>query len=104
MLLDSTDGVRQEVGTEGTMDTRATSSTIRDCEIFAKVWAYLTASIVEPVAFVNKKSSGVSRVVVFTVLGVQGVYDRYNLMFAIQVGRKERQYVLVLQKVPSEGS
>ena len=68
------------------------------------MWAYLTASIVEPVAFVNKKSSGVSRVVVFTVLGVQGVYDRYNLMFAIQVGRKERQYVLVLQKVPSEGS
>ena len=50
------------------------------------MWAYLTASIVEPVAFVNKKSSGVSRVVVFTVLGVQGVYDRYNLMFAIQVG------------------
>ena len=50
-----------------------------------QVWAYLTASIVEPVAFVNKKSSGVSQVVVFTVLGVQGVYDRYNLMFAIQV-------------------
>ena len=81
-----------------------------DSEIFAKVllklrfppvqvWAYLTASIVEPVAFVNKKSSGVSRVVVFTVLGVQGVYDRYNLMFAIQVGS---MYVLVLQKVTSE--
>ena len=65
----------------------------------AQVWAYLTASIVEPVAFVNKKSSGVSRVVVFTVLGVQGVYDRYNLMFAIQVGswtstkKEERVFV-----------
>ena len=85
----------------------ATSSTIRDCEIFAKVWAYLTASIVEPVAFVNKKSSGVSRVVVFTVLGVQGVYDRYNLMFAIQVGRKERQYVCSLTSsfsVPQRGA
>ena len=63
VLLDTTDGIKQEV------------------------WAYLTSSIVEPVAFVNKSmsSSGISRVVVFTVVGVQGMYDRYNLMFAVQV-------------------
>ena len=61
-LLDTEDGVKQEV------------------------WAYLTSSISEPMAFVNKSSSsGFSRVLVFTVCGVQGVYDRYNLMFAFQV-------------------
>ena len=63
-LLDTEDGVEQEV------------------------WAYLTSSISEPMAFVNKSSSsGFSRVLVFTVCGVQGVYDRYNLMFAFQVIR-----------------
>ena len=63
-LLDTEDGVKQEV------------------------WAYLTSSISEPMAFVNKSSSsGFSRVLVFTVCGVQGVYDRYNLMFAFQVIR-----------------
>ena len=50
-----------------------------------EVWAYLTSSISDPVAFINKRSGTVSRVVVFTVTGVQGVYDRFNLMFAIQV-------------------
>ena len=50
-----------------------------------EVWAYLTSSITDPVAFVNKRSGTVSRVVVFTVMGVQGAYDRFNLMFAIQV-------------------
>ena len=49
------------------------------------MWAYLTSSISDPVAFVNKRSGTVSRVVVFTVMGVQGAYDRFNLMFAIQV-------------------
>lgn len=62
ILLDTSDGVKQEV------------------------WAYLTASVMEPVAFVNKTaSSSFSRVVVFTVAGVQGVYDKYSLMFAVQV-------------------
>ena len=61
VLLDTTDGIKQEV------------------------WAYLTTSVVEPVAFVNKTiSNGISRVVVFTVVGVQGMYDKYNLMFAVQ--------------------
>ena len=50
-----------------------------------EVWAYLTSSITDPVAFVNKRSGAVSRVVVFTVMNVQGAYDRLNLMFAIQV-------------------
>ena len=62
VLLDAADGIRQEV------------------------WAYLTSSVVEPMAFVNKTSTNsISRVVIFTVVGVQGVYDRYNLMFAFQV-------------------
>ena len=62
ILLDTSDGVKQEV------------------------WAYLTSSVMEPVAFVNKNATNsISRVVVFTVAGVQGVYDRYNLMFAVQV-------------------
>ena len=62
ILLDTSDGVKQEV------------------------WAYLTSSVMEPVAFVNKNASNsISRVVVFTVAGVQGVYDQYNLMFAVQV-------------------
>ena len=62
ILLDTSDGVKQEV------------------------WAYLTASVMEPVAFVNKTASSTfSRVVVFTVAGVQGVYDKYSLMFAVQV-------------------
>jgi len=61
ILLDTSDGVKQEV------------------------WAYLTASVMEPVAFVNKTASSTfSRVVVFTVAGVQGVYDKYSLMFAVQ--------------------
>jgi len=61
ILLDTSDGVKQEV------------------------WAYLTSSVMEPVAFVNKNATNsISRVVVFTVAGVQGVYDRYNLMFAVQ--------------------
>ena len=54
-------------------------------QVRQEVWAYLTSSITDPVAFVNKRSGAVSRVVVFTVMGVQGVYDRVNLMFAIQV-------------------
>ena len=53
------------------------------------MWAYLTSSISDPVAFVNKRSGTVSRVVVFTVMGVQGAYDRFHLMFAIQVMIKE---------------
>jgi len=70
-LLDTEDGVKQEV------------------------WAYLTSSISEPMAFVNKSSSsGFSRVLVFTVCGVQGVYDRYNLMFAFQCYNAEPEDVV----------
>jgi len=70
VLVDNTDGVRQEV------------------------WAYLTSSITDPVAFVNKRSGTVSRVVVFTVMGVQGAYDRFNLMFAIQCHSAEPEDVV----------
>ena len=69
VLLDTADGIRQEV------------------------WAYLTSSVVEPMAFVNKTStSSISRVVIFTVVGVQGVYDRYNLIFAFQVSSSLEYY------------
>ena len=39
-------------------------------------------------AFVNRERSNLqslSRVLVFTVQGFQGAYDKYNLMFAFQV-------------------
>jgi len=62
-LLDSSDGVKQEV------------------------WAYFTNSLCDPIAFVNKKEnspvSSFSRVVVFTILGV-GHFDRNPVMFAVQ--------------------
>ena len=64
VLLDTSEGVRQEL------------------EVF------LTASICEPMAFVNRERSNLqslSRVLVFTVQGFQGAYDKYNLMFAFQV-------------------
>ena len=64
VLLDTSEGVRQEL------------------EVF------LTASICDPMAFVNRERSNLqslSRVLVFTVQGFQGAYDKYNLMFAFQV-------------------
>ena len=64
ILLDTSEGVRQEL------------------EVF------LTGSISDPMAFVNRERStleSLSRVLVFTVQGFQGAYDKYNLMFAFQV-------------------
>ena len=68
ILLDTSEGVRQEL------------------EVF------LTGSISDPMAFVNRERStleSLSRVLVFTVQGFQGAYDKYNLMFAFQVIRVE---------------
>ena len=67
VLLDTSEGVRQEL------------------EVF------LTASICDPMAFVNRERSNLqslSRVLVFTVQGFQGAYDKYNLMFAFQVSAR----------------
>ena len=68
ILLDTSEGVRQEL------------------EVF------LTGSICDPMAFVNRDRStleSLSRVLVFTVQGFQGAYDKYNLMFAFQVRSEE---------------
>ena len=69
ILLDTSEGVRQEL------------------EVF------LTGSISDPMAFVNRERStleSLSRVLVFTVQGFQGACDKYNLMFAFQVGLDRR--------------
>ena len=71
ILLDTSEGVRQEL------------------EVF------LTGSICDPMAFVNRERSNLeslSRVLVFTVQGFQGAYDKYNLMFAFQVMIKVKTF------------
>lgn len=70
ILLDTSEGVRQEL------------------EVF------ITGSICDPMAFVNRERSNIeslSRVLVFTVVGFQGAYDKYNLMFAFQVSVSVRK-------------
>ena len=52
------------------------------------MWAYFTNSIRDPIAFVNNKAGGFSRILIFTVLGV-GHFNRNPVMLAFQVDKYE---------------